>query len=280
MEKRTYALEERINCPECGDTRNRLYIKKVQGGYVRHCHNNNCYEGRGYISDEPRTPKETIEQVISSRNFGEDSIEQVARSIQLPYDISSDIPALGLGWLYKYYITDKEIKKYNICYSESYHRLILPVYDETGLIYWQGRSLKSPYTKDNPKYLNIRQSGAKNVFFKIINPTTKGCLVDTKYPLYRPDCLVIVEDILSAIRVGRTHNSLALLGSYFPTTILNEFRKYRNIIIYLDYDKRETAIKAAIRFNKLIGKRFIVKQHPFDPKVLTHVQLEEYLKDD
>jgi len=260
--------EERINCPECGDTRSRLYIKKVSGGYIRHCHNNDCYAGRGFISSGCSTPRETISNVTHTIRQNELSTEQTVGQIYLPRDATPEIPPIGLSWLYRYYITDDEIQKYGICYSEQYHRLILPVYDNADLIYRQGRSLKLPYTKDNPKYLNIRQSGAKNVFFKI------------KYPLYHPSYLVVVEDILSAIRVGRTHNSLALLGSYFPTTILNEFRDYENIIIYLDYDKRETAIKQAIRFNKLTGKRFIVKQHPFDPKVLTHVQLEEYLKDD
>jgi hypothetical protein len=257
--------EERVNCPECGDTRKRLYIKKVPGGYIRHCHNNNCYAGRGYVPDAPQTPKETIKQIISSRNFGETSNEQVVRNIQLPRDATTKIPTIGLGWLYKYYITDEEIKKYNICYSEQYPRLILPVYSGEELIYWQGRSFKLPYTKDNPKYLNIRQSGAKNVFFKVEDIH------------YTDNTLVVVEDILSAIRVGRTHNSLALLGSYFPSIILNEFRGYENIIIYLDHDKWTTAIKASIKFNKLTGKRFIVKDHLLDPKVLSPLDLEKFL---
>ena len=267
--KCTNALETRINCPRCNDTRERLYIKKVRGGFVRHCKNENCYEKDGFIPDALTTPKETVSNVLFTKQFGSMCMEQATRKVCLPYDTSNNIPAIGLGWLYKYYITDEEIKKYNICYSESYKRLILPVYNETGLIYWQGRSLKPPYTKENPKYLNIRQSGAKNVFFKIKNihyttPTNK---------------LVIVEDILSAIRVGRVCNSLALLGSYFPTSVIEEFKPYEKIIIYLDYDKRDTAIKQATRFNKLTGKPIQVLVNLNDPKELSPKTLESILED-
>jgi hypothetical protein len=267
------SLEERINCPECEDTRKRLYIKKVSGGYIRHCHNNNCYEGKGFVATDGRsTPSDTIRHVIHTVKTDELSTDQTVKNIQLPLDANSTIPVLGLGWLYKYYITDEEIKKYGICYSEQYRRLILPVYQDEQLIYWQGRSLKPPetsskscYTKDNPKYLNIRQSGAKNVFFKVTLSTI---------PL-----LVVVEDILSAIRVGRTHNSLALLGSYFPTTLLKEFSQYDKIIIYLDHDKWQTAIKAAIKFNKITGKQFVIKDHLLDPKALSPDELQTFLED-
>lgn len=254
--------ERRENHKECGDNKARKYTRQVSGGEVWYCHH--C-AGRGFVPNGFRSPRETVSNIVSIRQFGNTVVEQVERCLRLPSDADRDVPTIGLGWLYKYYITDEEIKQLGICYSEKYQRLILPVYNENQeLIYWQGRSLKPPYTKDNPKYINVRQSGARNIFFKRYNGLSL-------------DCLVIVEDILSAIRVGRFANSLALLGSYFPISILNEFRDYEKIIIYLDNDKYKEAIKTAIRFNKLTWKQFIVKQHQLDPKELPQDSLEDFL---
>ena len=257
--------ERRENHEECNDHKARKYIKRVSGGEVWFCHN--C-GGKGFYPDGVQSPTTTVRNVLASWGNGAESSEQVVKGIQLPRDASSEIPTTGLGWLYRYYIIDDEIKKYNICYSERYNRLILPVYNDEGLIYWQGRSLKQPFSKENPKYLNIRQSGAKNVFFKIRCKETK-----------QPETIVIVEDILSAIRVGRTYNSLALLGSYFPPTILNEFRNYSKILIYLDEDKWKESIKAATRFNRLTGKQFVVKRHHLDPKELCPDELKKFLEE-
>jgi len=259
-------IEERINCPRCGDTKNRLYTRRVQGGLIRFCHNQNCYAEDGFISDGLSSPKETVSNVLSIFNNGVESSEQFVKDVRLPSDTSlSIIPSAGLAWLYQYGITDEEIKQFNICYSERYKRLILPVYNKNGLIYWQGRNL-GKVSKENPKYLNIRQSGAKNVYFKAY-----------RHNHIQSDILVIVEDILSAIKVGRHFNSLALLGSYFPLDILKEFSDYAKIIIYLDSDKWKESIKAAKRFNQLTGKQFIVKYHEKDPKELSDEELINFL---
>lgn len=266
--------ERRENHEECGDNRERKYTRRVGTGWVWYCHN--CGE-RGFVNGESTSPSETVQNVIRtiSSNGAEQRTDEVRR-IRLPSDVSqskdsrglSIIPPTGLAWLYKYEILDEEIKQYNICYSESYKRLILPVYDASGLIYWQGRNL-GKVTKENPKYLNIRQSGAKNVYFKI-----------HRHNSVQSDTLVIVEDILSAIKVGRYYNSLALLGSYFPLDILKEFSDYKKVFIYLDSDKWKESIKAAKRFNQLTGKQFIVKYHEKDPKALSDKELITFLEGD
>lgn len=260
--------EERSDCPRCDDTRQRLYTKKVRGGWVRVCHNENCYANDGFIAEGETTPTETVSNVLQVLQQSEDTQMNIVREIRLPSDYGeSIIPNEGYAWLYKYGIEDEEIKSFGIAYSERYKRLILPVFNDTKLVYWQGRNLFKA-TKDNPKYLNIRQSGAKNVFFKRCCERHSDIFSNT---------LVVVEDIISAIKVGRYFNSLALLGSYFPIDILNEFKDYDTIIIYLDSDKWKTSIKAAKHFNQITGKRFIVRYHEHDPKELSDEEIITFI---
>lgn len=244
-------MEHRENCPRCGDTRERLYIRRVVGGTVRHCHNNNCYQGRdAFIPDRERTPTQTIAYVNQYLTY-QGELETTVKEIRLPKDFTSVIPNVGLHWLYKYDITDEEIESFGIGWSDSYQRLILPVYQNGSLIYWQGRTFR-PITKDNPKYMNIRQSGCKSVFF---TRTKKGSKE-----------LCVVEDILSAIKVGRYVNSLALLGSYFPSSIYPLYRHFEQIYIWLDSDKLTTAIKEARRLSATSGQQVKVVRSQLDPK--------------
>jgi ribosomal protein L37AE/L43A len=263
MDSKQYT-ERRENHEECGDNRARKYSRRTAKGILWFCHN--CGE-RGFSPTDKTSPKETVRNVTQSFQFGDVSAEQFVKEIRLPSDYNqSIIPIEGRLWLDKYFITNEEISQYGIGYSERYKRLILPIFEGEKLVYWQGRNLKPPYTKENPKYLNIRQSGAKNIFFGI-NP--KLCL--------QPNHLVVVEDILSAIRVGRTHNCLSLLGSYFPPTLIEEFKPYDIIMIYLDNDKWKDAVKAASHFHTITGKQFIIKQHLKDPKELLPDELSIFL---
>lgn len=187
------------------------------------------------------------------------------KKIKLPWDLTFDIPVQAKLWLLKYGITEEETKINRFGWSDFYSRLILPVYLDGNLIYWQGRTFK-PYTKENPKYLNIRQSGAKNVFFRR-NPVCSQC----------PQSISIVEDILSGIKVGRQVDSLALLGSYFPPSLISILRKYQQVYVWLDADKHKEAVKfMAAASAKGIRSRFIYTDK--DPKEYNDEQIRETLR--
>ena len=59
--------------------------------------------------------------------------EITSKGIHLPKDFSKDIPSKAKHWLEKYNITDDEIDRFNFGWSESYQRLILPVYNDDKL---------------------------------------------------------------------------------------------------------------------------------------------------
>lgn len=183
-------------------------------------------------------------------------------SCSLPRDYSVCIPSAGLSWLYKYGITDEEISKYHFGYSERMKRLILPVYNQKGeLVYWQGRNL-GKVTKENPKYINVRSS--KDALFFVRHERND-------------ERIVLVEDILSACKVGRVTNCLALLGSYVSNNLLSFLKDYGRIFVWLDEDKRFESIKYSSRVKLLTGKDCSSIITELDPKELSEEVIKNIL---
>ena len=242
----------------CSDTRARLYLKETTKGTAWFCHN--CGKG-GFKPKGNLTPKELLSYIKGLSVIPKQSASQ--REVKLPYDFTQSIPKKGLQWFYKYGIFQEDIKKFHFGYSQKYNRVILPVFDDEELIYYQARTLDPP-SKNNPKYINVRQSGAKNVWFKNFSQTKK-------------DKLVVVEDILSAVKVGKVTNAVSLLGSYIPTsftTLCNDFDK---IYLWLDRDKLKESIAYAKKLRLYSGKLVSVVVRDKDPKEHNISEIEEIL---
>jgi hypothetical protein len=242
----------------CTDTRGRLYVRTTAAGStVWYCHD--CGRGSRTFRENKRTPSETV-AYFKQLQAGKTLIQ--TRVIHLPPDMTSELPIPALVWLHKYGITKEEIEIFRFGWSPSYKRLILPVWHEDKLLYWQGRTF-SQVTKENPKYLNIRQSGVKNVYFENFTGNRILC---------------IVEDILSAIKVGRFCDSLALLGSYLPADLSRIMESYDRVYLWLDEDKWKTSIHAMQKFTQLIGKPIMPIKTVLDPKELSDQVIQQLLK--
>lgn len=244
--------------PACTDVRERLYLKEVPAGIVWFCHDCGC---GGIKRNTNLTPAEVLKRVKLS------VIPKVSGSykrISLPYDFDSKIPLEGKRWLYKYGITGDEISKYGFGYSGANDRLILPIFVDDELVYYQARNLGT-ITKSNPKYLNIRQSGAKNVFFK-------------NYTHPEHNSIVIVEDILSAIKVGRVTNSVSLLGSYIPESFHQDVSDFKEYLIWLDRDKIKASIKYCLKLQSRLGKKIRIIMQDKDPKEYSVDNIKEILQ--
>jgi hypothetical protein len=216
-----------------------------------------------------------------------------------------------LAWIRPTGVTNAELKQNGIVWSDSWNRLIFPIYSihteerairqtnmgdstntvlrvsrhesdtgdirvrprpdsvstvdtrESTLGAYQARTF-DPITVTNPKYRNARQVGIKSIYFRRNQETSNN--------------LVIVEDILSAIKVGRYCNSLALLGSYVPDDLITKLQKYEKIFIWLDYDKLSSSYKYAKRIKALTGlpvKVIITKE---DPKYINDTAIKQHLE--
>ena len=238
--------------------RGRYYERRIATGTLYHCFN--CSKS-GIKRDEELTPKQLLERINNLSVIPKQS-KQVTE-VKLPYDYTEHIPKEGLQWFFKYGIMPELITKYKFGYSPKYNRIILPVFDEGRLVYYQARTLSKP-TKDNPKYINVRQSGARNVWFKVLSNIRND--------------VVIVEDILSACKVGSVTNSIALLGSYIPNELIEVLKPYSSIKLWLDRDKLKEALRYANKLRMLSGKQVSVIIKDLDPKEYSTQNIEGMLR--
>ena len=159
------------------------------------------------------------------------------------------------AWIKKYGIYDSEIATNFIGWSANRLLLIFPVFDESNnLLMWQGRNFG-----EGPKYL------------------TKGPASDILHLVGKPKSgvIVVTEDLLSAIKVGREYQAMPLWGSTLPLkTLWRLADRFDTLGIWLDPDKTKDAVKMALRASQYIPT-FVVHSS-FDPKeypIETIVQL-------
>lgn len=205
-----------INHDDCSagtDTRKRLYVKRLSHCTVAYCHN--CGEHGWHNSAKRRIV--SVEELLSTI----EQEEKAAGEVVLPSDLERNLafwPAEAQAWLAKYEITPDEITNHSISYSPSWDRVILPVYRGGELVYWQGRALNGR----EPKYLAAK-GGTKPLFSVLCHNATDSCFV--------------VEDYLSAIKMGRHADAVALLGTSADINDLTDaLSGYKNIGIVLDPD--------------------------------------------
>lgn len=189
-------------CSAGDDTRKRLWLKRTKLGVMCYCHN--CGE-KLFVKDN------------YTKSLFESNVEHVKNEILLDYtkNISKD----GLLWLFKYDLSLKEIEDYSIGYSPNLDRVILPIVTNGRWDYWQARAL-SPGVY--PKYLNPKFM--KSPFYSQTEDLGN---------------LVIVEDIISAIKVGRCMRACAILGSKIPEEVYKVARRCKKVYLWLDPDMKD-----------------------------------------
>jgi len=119
---------------------------------------------------------------------------------------------------------------------------------------------------DLPKYITIAPKGRGRVTYHHFSSGS--------------DTLVIVEDILSAIKLGRHCDTIALLGTSFHDDDLLSIGKYKRVIIYLDDDNAQVKRmqrKLKRRISYLCDDVQIYHSGGVDPKDLTDAEILEVL---
>ncbi len=244
-------------CPSPGRDRP-LVVTRIDTGWKWYCHR--CGE-KGIKWAKGLSPKEWLK-------FNEAPAVQpntAVSKVTLPHGMTDDIPAVGLAWLYKYHLTDTDIKRFNIGYSTTLNRVVLPVYDQHGkLVYYQARNL-GEITDKSPKYMNVKTRGRRGVYF----------LADQE----PADSIVLVEDILSAIRVSSFLPTIGLLYAYIPDElVVNLNQVYDQIIFWLDPDKHDRMIGRVKRYRTL-GINAVMIRADKDPKFYMDDEIDSYLQE-
>lgn len=191
--------------------------------------------------------------------------------LSLPRDFTTRLPDKALAWLYSHHFTDELIDKYLIGWStktriyrrmhrdhiEFGPRVILPYYEKDELKFFEARSLDGA----RAKYITV---GDKKTFFKSFEEPQKE--------------IVIVEDMLSAMRVGEICPTLSLRGTSLSNEALIKLGKMSDIFhVWLDGDS--AGKKAAARIAQKLhwwGDVNMVSSSK-DPKCYSDLEIKQYL---
>lgn len=175
-------------------------------------------------------------------------------TISIPNDATNYIPSIALSWLKKFDIAQQEIIANKILWSNSRELLVFPFFGEDNILEaWQGRYFGTK--NGHPKWITY---GKIQDYLKIFN------LPDVeKYGI------ILVEDIVSAIKIARQYPVSPLFGSHCDWRNLARLYKYtKQLTLWLDADKYKDAKKFSSRAS-LLGFDSRVIYTKQDPKELS-----------
>lgn len=224
------------NCTECG-SRDNLAV------YTDHVF---CFGCKHWESRKSLNPNLINEIHRKKKSTGVDP---------LPEDTTNSIPKEPLAWLTGYGITAQEMQRHRMGWSETKKYLLFPIYDPTGnLLMWQGR-----YFGDNPEHPKYITRGGKDVL----------------HIVGEHGIMVLVEDLISAIKVGRQFRGLPVWGSSINLDLLVRLHSVSDtFLIWLDHNMLTTSQKAANRARQWFNKVGVIET-PLDPKCYSNEEIKE-----
>lgn len=236
-------------------------------GWVYHCWS--C-EGEpnglvGFQPDSERIAPSDAVRAAQDYLAPKQSVKEMPPT-RLPPDYTPKLDVESLKYLYKYQLTDEEIKRYGFGFSPSMDRMIIPVYMYGVLSLWQARNLRND---SRPKYLNPHTQ-RDSVFYL---PLPIG-----KYEF--PDVTVLVEAAISVVKVSRVALTIGLLGSSLQSERRFDLLKHIHtdtILVWLDPDKNRESIKFTQRLRALTGKAVYSILTNRKPKCYTTSRLKEII---
>lgn len=237
---------------DCGSGRT-LIVSNSDKGFSAWCFR--CSDSG--FSAHPEPDLATRLAQLSAKARADDAIRQYA---SLPAGVTDPRawPLAARVWLYKVGIGNSEIAELGALYSERMDRVVIPVYDNGELVYWQARG----FTKGRPKWINPNIDKA------------------TVIPRYGTGTITVVtEDILSAFVVGKQAHAKCAMGTHLSDKLLAELLSERRpVAVWLDGDtaglKGSHSALVQLRRWGIPSCRITTQQ---DPKELTDERIKHEL---
>ena len=153
--------------------------------------------------------------------------------IVLPSDVVTQLPYEARQWLNKYELTRLDISRNHVMWSEKYSRIVFPYFNEAELLAWQGRYVGEDKTK--AKWFS------------------QGKIHEIIHPLQvHQRQAVLVEDIVSAIKVSKICGAIPIFGSSVSTKQILRLKSIVDEVwFWLDPDMRGKSLKLAHISNTL-----------------------------
>lgn len=177
----------------------------------------------------------------------------------LPDDIGHNFGSKAVEWLSRFHVDVPTAIRNGLVWSPSREQLIFQLGN-----CWQARNFR-----DGSRSKNFTSGDVNECLhvYDVGRPDAKGSTV-----------LVIVEDPVSALRIGALQPAMPLLGSHLAAARLNAVAKlYTSLVFWLDSDKLKEARSMAERA-KYMGLSTRVIYTDLDPKCYTDNELVEILK--
>lgn len=202
---------------------------------------------------------QTINKVKQLSDGFKNNLLRSHNGVELPRDCSKYIPAEPLSWLKRYGMTNEEIENNNFLWSSDTNQLIFPVLDsESNIMFYQGRF----FPKQKQKYNTSGNSEDVLVFFG----DNTG------------DDIVLCEDVVSAIKVGRQCSAQPIFGSYISLKRAKRLSKrFKRMVVWLDMDKAKESLKMALKFAYMFEQSPKVIATEKDPKELSDQEIKKHL---
>lgn len=184
--------------------------------------------------------------------------EEAPKVVKLPEDCTEQIDDKGLAWLNRYDIHASERHRYRMLWSPSKQQLIFPLFDKSqALVAYQARNF---HPESKVKY------------------KSQGKIHDVMYFCGKKATpIILVEDLLSAIKIGRLGVAMPLWGSEASTPLLMRLKDHCNgIIVWLDSDKWKNSHDIVKRAQS-IGLPAMSVFTNLDPKEYNDDQIKYFL---
>jgi hypothetical protein len=185
----------------------------------------------------------------------------VPQTKELPNDFTLDIPIDSFSWLARGGISIIHARNRGIGWSDRLGRIVLPIYKDGELVYWQARAVTPG---QSPKYSNPPVSKSEILY-------TAGDSSDTRR-------VIVTEDILSAIRVGAHCPTACILGTKVSDSQAAQLAAYARVSFWLDPDEAGLRGSAAGKRTLSLVTRADVISSDVDPKCLSDRKIREILQ--
>lgn len=270
-----------VNCPFCGDTKNRLWINHRFSEYrwLAICYNETrCMDG--YFGKENR--QELYRKIFNSdytvvlpvsRGIEIDPSKPLS-AVSLPGEIKlfSELPKNHPSIVYlqsRGYDPYELERLYGISYCESVfdktyypltNRIFIPIFMKGNLVGWQGRYIGDPDWKHSrvQKYFNLRGMSKKDMLYNFDSAVAQNVIV-------------IVEGAADVWRIGP--GAVALLGSDMAENqkhLIREGFVNKPVAVFLDADAVDKSVAIANSLYPYLGSRvFPVISTAKDPGSMT-----------
>lgn len=272
----TPGIEVRATHCKEGAGKNKLYIKRTHDGHIvyhcKHC----SFAGRFRASTPRYYENAGSGEVAASKRSGASDDGEIYYGGSRICEFGGWPDAAKRWWL-GYQLTVPEQREFQVFYHEGTDRVVIPVFNGQLLpCAYSGRLMKE--RTGAPKWITKK---CRDTDVVASNP-----LDLLEYGSYAWSTLVIVEDLVSAIKVSRIHRALPLMGTTLRhEQILSiaegrwEWEGIDNVVVWLDNDGPQITLAALTIKKNLTSyvKDVRIVRDKQDPKYYTTAELKEVI---